>query len=456
MAVTHVANELDAARDALVAEFESFAASRGGESGPIAPIRRAAIDRFIEQGLPTTKHEDWRYTNLAPIARAGFRPGWALETPAVSATDIAPWLIDEAATTLVFVNGRLDESLSNLAAQQGVEVTTLARLIEESPEQAATLLGRWTGYDSQPTTALHAAMVEDGVIVRTRRSAVVEAPIHALFIAAAGSEPAMSQPRVMVVAEEASQVRIVEEHVAPGEGVVFANGLTELVARDGAFVDHYKAVHGRDGFFHVGAMEIEQGAKAVVHSNMPSWGGPLIRHNIHGVLSGEGGDCGLGGVSLLKGSEHVDVHLRMEHAAAHCTSREVFKHVLDDQSRGGFTGRILVHPGAQKTDAVQTNPNLVLSAGAQADTRPQLEIFADDVKCTHAATVGQIDEDAVFYLRSRGLSDADARGLMIRAFADEILEHIKIDSLKERLQASLYGRLAGVPTPAGETEATPA
>jgi Fe-S cluster assembly protein SufD len=274
-----------------------------------------------------------------------------------------------------------------------------------------------------------------------KRGVVVEAPIHLLFVSSMDPSAFMVHPRNLLVCEDQSQATVVEEYTSLGTGVVLSNSVTELVAADDAHVSHYLIEREHKEAFNVSTLRIQQGRTANVSSHSFLLGGGLVRNNVHPVLAGEGGECLINGLFVGSGKQHLDNYMHVEHASPHCSSRQFYNGILDDRAHGVFHGRIVVHKDAQKTDAKQTNRNLLLSDGAQIDTKPQLEIYADDVKCTHGATIGQIDENALFYLRSRGMSEIEARQLLLLAFASECAERMRPGAariyVEELLQANL-------------------
>jgi len=421
-------------------DFARLEKREGGNPAWIAPIRKAAISRFAEMGFPTTRDEEWRFTNVAPIAGAVFRRA---DPAAPALEDIRPFLLGATARNrLVFVNGHFAPALS-LAAWEpdGVDLMRLRRLLGEAPDALAAHLTRYADYRRHAFTALNTAFLKDGAFVRIPAGQVVEEPIHLLFFSVPGAEPTVSHPRVLIVAEPGSRATFVETYAGLGDGVYFTNAVTELVAGEGSVVDHYRVQQESEQAFHIGMTRLHQHRGSNLASHALNLGGGLVRSEVHAVLDGEGCDCLLHGLFVLRGDQHTDNHLRVEHARPHGNSREAYRGILAGRSRGVFTGRIVVHKGASKTDAKQTNMNLLLSDAAQIDSRPQLEIFADDVKCTHGATVGQVDEDAIFYLRSRGVGVEAARSLLVYAFAAEAIRHVKIAALRERLRALLLARL---------------
>jgi Fe-S cluster assembly protein SufD len=387
-------------------------------------LREDAFARFAEIGFPTTHDEDWRFTNVAPIARTRFQLAGNRPVQVVHA-DLTAWTIDGAAARLVFVNGRFSAELSTVAAlPKGVVVASLRDQIEQNPEQLSLHLGRYADTNRDAFCALNTAFMEDGIYAFVPRGVVVEAPVHCLFVSTASGTPLMSHPRNLLVFEDQSQGTVVEEYVSLGHGTMFSNSVTELVAGANAHVSHYLIEREHRDAFNVSTLRMQQGRSANVASHSFLLGGGLVRNNVHPVLAGEGGECLINGLFVGGGRQHLDNFMHVEHASPHCSSRQFYNGILDEHARGVFHGRIVVHKDAQKTDAKQTNRNLLLSDDAQIDTKPQLEIYADDVKCTHGATIGQIDENALFYLRSRGLSEAAARQLLLLAFASECLERM--------------------------------
>jgi Fe-S cluster assembly protein SufD len=277
---------------------------------------------------------------------------------------------------------------------------------------------------------------------------VVEAPISLLFISVLGGEPSMAHPRNLIVAEENSQASIVEDYISLGSGVFFSNAVTELIAGDNAVISHYLIEREDSKSLNVSTLFTRQGRSSNVASHSVLLGGALVRNSVHPVLAGEGAECLINGLFIGKGRQHLDNYMLVEHASPHCSSRQFYNGILDDHAHGVFHGRIVVQKDAQKTDAKQTNRNLLLSDNAQIDTKPQLEIYADDVKCTHGATIGQVEEQALFYLRSRGIDEASARGLLLYAFASECLDRMSCAPVREYLQKQVQQWLPeGIPTP---------
>ena len=420
------------------------ALSAGGQAW-FLPTRQAAMSRFGELGFPTTRHEEWQHTSVAPIARTAFQHAAGVDA-AVSPADVQRLALPGGTSArLVFVNGWYAPRLSDLGdLPAGVRVGSLDETAGRDPALLEPHLARHAAFDDHAFVALNTALMQDGGLVYVPRHTVVERPVELLFIATPGAEPRAIHPRNLVLVDADSQVTLVETHatVTPGDGAAyFNNPVTEIVAGDNSVVDHYKVVREAAAAFHVGTLQVHQFRSSNVSAHVVSAGGTLVRNDINALLDDEGGECNLYGLYLIGGEQHVDNHLRVEHARPHCDSREFFKGVLDGRARGAFTGRIVVHPDAQKTDAKQSNMSLLLSPHAQVDSKPQLEIFADDVKCTHGATIGQIDDEAIFYLRARGIGEAAARSLLIQAFAREALAGVRIEPLRRRLEELVLARL---------------
>jgi Fe-S cluster assembly protein SufD len=415
------------------AQVEARAKSSGQEW--LLPMRREAMDRFAALGFPTTRDEDWRFTNLGPIAQTVFRPADA-QVRQVDADALEPFAFAGlTAPRVVFVNGRYAPGLSALAGlPQGVRVQSLAQAMTADRALLEGHLARYADIQRDSFSALNTALMEDGAFIQISRSTVLEQPIHVLYVSAPGAEPMATHPRTLIVAGENSQAAVVEDYVSLGDGITFSNGLTEMVAGDGSVLDHYLIERESPRAYSVCTLRSQQGRSSNLTSHTLLMGGALVRRNIHPVLAGEGGECLINGLFMAKGRQHMDNFMWVEHLSPRCASRQFYKGVLDDQARGVFHGRIVVHKDAQKTDAKQTNMNLLLSEEAQIDTKPQLEIYADDVKCTHGATVGQIDDDAIFYLRARGIPEASARALLLFAFAGEMLQRMKVEPVRRHLE----------------------
>ena len=428
-----------------VDDFAAFAPRADAESPAwVAPVRRAAFDRFATLGFPTPKNEDWHFTSVADIAEADLH---VVESPGgeVRAADLTPFRFGERGwPTLVFVNGRFDAELSALGSlPTGVRVLTLSRAWRETPE----LLERWLTRVATPNehafTALNTAYMREGAVVHLAADAVLSAPLHLLFITDAYAAKTASHPRNLIVADHHASATIIESYVSLGDARYFNNPVTEVVVGDEAQLRHYRIQRESERAFHVGTTEVRQGRGSIYKSFSFATGAELARINIYTDLAGEGAEVWLDGLYMVSGEQHVDHQTRIRHLQPNCPSHEVYKGILDDAAHGVFNGKVFVDPIAQKTDGKQTNNNLLLSDRAHVDTKPQLEIFADDVKCTHGATVGRIDEMALFYMKSRGIDGPTARRLLTYAFAADVIERIELDAVRAGLEALTLRRFTG-------------
>ena len=426
--------------------FERFE-NQAAQPAWLLPLRRAGMARFAEFGFPTLQQEDWRFTNVAPIAKLPFHPVLAAPGNGITKDTLAGFTFSSLASLrLVFVNGHFRADLSSLTgAEPGVCVKSLASALKEDSALLEKHLARYAVGEDNSFTSLNTAFFQDGALVQLPAGKSLEKPIHLLFISTLGEAGASSHPRILVLAHKHSSATILESYVSTVDAPYLTNGVTELVLEEGAQVEHCKFQDEAAGAFHVAAIHAQLGRGSNFISHSIATGARLSRNNIRAVLAGEGVECVLNGLYLTRGEQLADHHMVVEHAQPHCNSHEYYNGILDGRSRGVFHGRILVRPAAQKTDAKQTNKNLLLSEAATADTKPQLEIYADDVKCTHGATVGQLNEESVFYLRSRGLGADTARRMLIHAFAGEIIERICCASAREELDQLVWRRLEANP-----------
>jgi Fe-S cluster assembly protein SufD len=417
----------------------------GGAPAWLRELREAGMDRFATLGFPTTKQEEWRFTNVAAIVETAFVLPHAPRSGAPSAKEIRGCEVCEAGRhLLVFVNGRYSGALSSVKGlPDGVVVGSLWDAIGTHGDLVRTHLGRLAATEGRPFAALNTAFVHDGGFVHVPAGVQMTEPVQFLYLTVPGAEPIVSHPRSLVVAEGGARCAIVESYIAFGDGVYLTNAVTEIVAGDGARVDCYRVQRESVQAYHVGATATRQGRDSTVNVHPVTFGAALTRHDINVVMAGENGLALLNGLYVLGGRQHADHHTTIDHAEPHCESHEYFNGVLDERSHGVFNGRIIVRPGAQRTDSKQTNNNLVLSEDARADSQPQLEIYADDVKCTHGATLGPIDEQAMFYLKSRGVPPAEARSLLTYGFGAEIIDRMGIAPLQAQLDRWVRQRLLG-------------
>jgi Fe-S cluster assembly protein SufD len=427
-------------------QFEDFIKD-GARSAPSAvnARRRKAIEQFAALGFPTTKNEDWHFTSVAPIAEREFT-FVAARTGDVTHADLEPFGFGgEGWHTAVFVNGRFAPELSSLARlDPGVRVLSLADAWTKAPQLSALVGTIVTDAERHTFTSLNTAFMPDGAVLHVPKDVVVRRPVHLLFVTDANAAKTVMHPRNLIVVDRGARATVLESYVALGDAAYFMNAVTEVSVGDGATLEHYKIQREGRRAFHVGTIEATQARSSHYVSFSFATGGALARTNIYTRLDGEGCGSTLNGLYMLDGEQHCDHQTKIEHVEPNCFSREVYKGVLDGRSHGVFNGKVYVHPAAQKTDGKQTNNTLLLSPQAQVDTKPQLEIFADDVKCTHGATVGKLDDMAWFYMKSRGLEAETARRLLIYAFAADVLETIEQAEVREGLQRITLERFVKV------------
>ena len=410
-------------------------------------LHRAGMARFAELGFPTLRDEDWRFTNVAPIAQLKFQPAVPIAVNGAEGK-----ILDEAAfakipgSRLVFVNGFFSAKLSNLQpASGGLRIENLSAALARDPAIAEQHLGKYAHTADNAFAALNQAFFNDGAFIFAPPGVEVTAPIQLIYISSARKSGETIQPRNLVIAGANSKLTVVESYLSARNTASFTNAVTEIVAGDHAALEHVKIQDEAANAFHVATIAGEFGHASRVSLHSFALGAKLSRTNIRAKLAGEGLECILNGLYLTRGEQLADHHMIVEHAQPHCASHEYFNGILDDKSKGVFHGRIYVHPAAQKTDAKQTNKNLLLSDDATADTKPQLEIYADDVKCTHGATIGRLNDESIFYLRSRGIPEKMARRMLIHAFAGEIIERVKCGPVREQLDKIVWDRLEANP-----------
>lgn len=435
--------------DQYVASFERYE-KPGQQPAWILPLRKAGLSSFAEQGFPTLQHEDWRYTNVAPIAKLPFQPIAESQPDAAAAETARDAAFTRlAGNRLVFVNGHYAPKLSAHAAlPSGVRVENLAVALAKNPALLEKHLGKYAQSAGNAFAGLNQAFFTDGVFIHVPSGVEVKDPVQLIFISSTSQTGTTIQPRNLIIAEANSKLTVVESYVHAGSAdsaVYFTNAVTELVAGENANVELLKFQDEAPDAFHVATIQGHLGKASNVKIHSFALGAKLSRNNIRVNLAGEGLECVLNGLYLTRNEQLADHHMIVEHAQPHCASHEYFNGILDDKSKGVFHGRILVRQLAQKTDAKQTNKNLLLSDDATADTKPQLEIYADDVKCTHGATIGQLNDESIFYLRSRGLSTDTARRMLIHAFAGEIIERIRCESAREEVDKIVWDRLEANP-----------
>lgn len=412
----------------------------------VEQLRERAFEHFEAVGFPTTADEDYKYTNVAPLAKRDFHPA-SDDDAKVDEGAIEEFLYEEAsASCLVFLNGIYQPQLSSTEAlPQNAIVSDLGAALAngESAAIVRDYLARGAEASGDDAfTALNTAFFTSGAFIHIPKNTRTPAPVHLLFLTDANGREVAAFPRVLVIAESHSEMTMIEDHAALGENTTyFTSPVIEIFVADEARVTHYKVQRESEAATHVARTRIEVGRASIYDSTTINLGSALARHNINLELRGEGSETWIDGLYLVDGTQHADTHSLINHYEPNCTSHQAYKGILDGRGRGVFNGRIFVHKGAQKTDAYQSNKNLILSDTARVDTKPQLEIFADDVKCSHGATVGQLNEEELFYLRSRGLQPDLARNLLTYGFAEQIVEKIKVESIKKQLDKAILNRL---------------
>ena len=439
MMVTEIAPQKNLFQEAFQALQESQASASW-----LNRLRENAMAQFEEVGFPTTKDEEWKYTNVAPLARIGFTP-LQFEDTASAEIDFAGVAIAETKDSqLVFVNGRLRDDLSSLSAlSPEVIVLELSQAIadERYSEMVRENLARHADFVANGFTALNTAFTSHGAFVYIPKGVTVEVPLHLLFVSDPAQLNKVTFPRVLVVSEENSSATLIESYVSTRDAAYFTNAVVEVALKDGARLEHYKVQRESTQAFHVASTVADLGVSSSYNATTITLGAQLSRHDINVTMDHEGAECWVDGLYLVSGAQHTDTHSVIDHRKPHCTSHQLYKGILDGKSRAVFNGKIFVRHDAQKTDAMQTNKNLLLSNDARVDTKPQLEILADDVKCAHGAAVGQIEEDELFYLETRGIHPDLARNLLTYGFAEEVIGKIKIESIREQLDEAVLNRL---------------
>ncbi len=430
--------------DPHLARFEQFERD-GARQHPswLFPLRKAGIALFAELGFPTVAHEDWRFTNVAPIAKLPFEPVLEALVHGVTPEALNQFVFAGLkGSRLVFVNGFYSAGLSSVLPQpEGVRIGSLAEALANDSGLIAQHLARYARADDNAFAALNTAFFRDGAFIHVPVGKAVAEPVQLLYIATTKEAGATVHPRNLILVENGGHLTVVESYVRLADAPYLTNAVTEIVVGEGASVEHCKFQDESLEAFHIATIHAHLGRSSNVVAHSFATGARLSRNHIRTKLAGEGLECILNGLYLTRGDQLADHHMIVEHAQPHCASHEYFNGILDDRSKGVFHGRILVQRAAQKTDAKQTNKNLLLSDNATIDTKPQLEIYADDVKCTHGATIGQMNEESIFYLRARGMGRETARRMLMHAFAGEIIDRVRCEPVREELDKLVWDRL---------------
>jgi Fe-S cluster assembly protein SufD len=430
--------------DAYWDKFEELNQQLAGrEPAWLGSLRKAGLSRFAELGFPTLKDEDWRFTNVAPLAKLPFQPALSARPLSAVAEHVGAATFGAiGGTRLVFVDGHYSAELSMVPqAGSGIRIQSLAAVLEEEPNFLEKYLGRDVEGGPNTFLALNAAFFTDGALIYLPAAAALNGPVQLLHIATGAQGGASAHTRHVIIAERGAKLTVLENYLSAGSSMHVTNVATELVVGEGAVVEHCKFQEENLNAYHMATLHAHLGRNCNVIAHSFVTGARLSRNNIRAVLDGEGVECVLNGLYITRDDQLADHHMIVEHAKPHCNSHEYFNGILDGHSRGVFHGRILVRPNAQKTDAKQTNKNLLLSDDAGVNAKPQLEIYADDVKCTHGATIGQLNEESIFYLRARGIGQERARRMLIHAFASEIIDRIRHEPVREALDRLVWDRL---------------
>ncbi|HEX9048047.1 MAG TPA: Fe-S cluster assembly protein SufD [Verrucomicrobiae bacterium] len=431
--------------ETLVAQFAQL--EQNAQPKWLLPVRKAGMACFAEKGFPTLHDEDWRFTNVAPITKLHFQPAAPVTVNgAENATLDSSVFAGLSGNRLVFVNGHYSATLSRIQpVAGGARIENLSAALAKDAALIERHLGKYAQTAGNSFAALNQAMFSDGAFIFVPQGVEITEPVQLIYLSSAKHAGETIQPRNLIIAEAHSKLTVVESYLSTGSAAYFTNAVTELFAGDNAAVEHVKLQDEAPNAYHIATIAGEFGRASRVNVHSFALGAKLSRNNIRTKLAGEGLECILNGLYLTKDEQLADHHMIVEHAQPHCASHEYFNGILDDKSKGVFHGRILVREIAQKTDAKQTNKNLLLSDDASADAKPQLEIYADDVKCTHGATVGQLNDESIFYLRARGIGEERARRMLIHAFAGEIIERIQCEPARAVIDKLVWNRLEANP-----------
>jgi Fe-S cluster assembly protein SufD len=432
-----------AGKESYLATFEGFEKKVSAKDPAwIRSLRKGAIERFASLGFPTAKDEEWKYTRVEPIVNTPFQfalnpsDGVTLEKINAFSFGALQW------PRLVFVNGFYSAKLSELSELSGkIKVSSLREAFLKEPERVEAHFGRYVNLEKNAFGALNTAFVQDGALIDLGRGEVVDEPIHLVFISVSPGGTVLSQPRNLMVAGAGSSATVIESYVSLAAECYFTNAVTEIVLEEGARLDHNKLLRESENAFHIGTTHVCGKKGSFLSSSSVAWSGRIAKNQLRVLFDAEEGECVLNGLYVVSTGQHVDNSILIDHAKPRCTSNELYKGIVNGRGTAVFNGKIIVREDAQKTSAHQVNKNLLLSEEANVDTKPHLEIFADDVKCTHGAAVGQLDEEAIFYLKSRGLSEKSARNILTYGFASDVIQRIKVEPVRKEFVHLLAERL---------------
>jgi Fe-S cluster assembly protein SufD len=423
-------------------KFDAFEQGLNGEkSTSLHSLRRNAMSKFVELGFPAMRQEEWRFTNISPIIKTAFQPVLRYDVNGVTKSDIQSYILENA-IQLVFIDGMYSRELSDIGLlPAGITVGSMAEMLKNYPEMIQSHFNQLVRGEENAFTMLNTAFLWDGAFVSIAQDVILENPIQLLFIATDREQAYASQPRNLIIAGMNCQFAVIETYAGLGKNTYLTNAVTEIVLGENSVVEHNKFQVESITAYHMSTTRVMMKTASRYTSTVVSLGGSIVRNNITACFDAEGAECTLNGLSLGRGTQIIDNHTVIDHAKPHCNSHELFKSILDGESKGVFNGKVFVRKDAQKTDAKQTNKTLLLSDGATMNTKPQLEIFADDVKCTHGATIGQLDDEQLFYLRSRGIDLDGARDMLTSAFASDVVNRITIEPFRQHVERMIHDRL---------------
>ncbi len=422
--------------------FKKFEANLNGESKlPIHQTRKVALEKFLELKFPTLKDEEWKYTNITPILAHKF-DDILVTAPASAKVDLHKYLFNrENFYTIVFINGVYDAANSDEVDAPGITLCNLKTAIVKYPEEVNNYIGKFAKIENSIFTALSTAYINDGVFLKVKSGKALDKPVQVVYVNS-GGDNLLIQPRNLFVIGKNAIAKVVESYYAEGESVYFTNSVTETYVDEHGILEHVKIQEESEKAFHISTTEIDVERESKYASYNINFGGTLVRNDLNARFNGEYGHVTLNGLYLGQGEQHIDNHTLIDHAMPNCESHEMYRGVLDDASRAVFNGKVYVKKDAQKTNAFQENKNVILSDDARVDTKPQLEIFADDVKCSHGATIGRLSGESLFYLRARGIGEELAKAMIINAFANDAVHTISIDEVRGRIEDRVAVKLS--------------
>jgi len=415
----------------------------GAKDHPVHALRQAGITRFNELGFPTTRHEEWKYTNILPLAKTTFKASFRYDAAGVTPETVTHFSFEGLdCIQLVFVNGHFSAELSHTTdLPEGVTVLSLAEAFNSHPDLIQAHLGKYAVADENPFVALNNAFIQDGAFLHVAKNIVLEKPVHFLYLSSAPDEPVRSHPRNLFILDTGAQVNVIEHYTGIENQTYFTNPVTEVVLAANAEIHLIRLQDESKNAYHVSATQVVQQRDSRFYANSFDFGAKIVRNDPGMRADGEGTHSELNGLYVLNGDQHCDNHTVIDHAMPNATSHEIYKGVLSDNARAVFNGKIFVRQDAQKIDSVQENNNILLSDSAEVDTKPQLEIFADDVKCTHGATIGKLDDEPIFYLQARGIDREKAKTILTHAFAYQVIDFVQIEEMHPYLNKLLSAQL---------------